>query len=206
LTNTESCPAFLADARHDRVRHARLVDNESIIRSDISPEAFKGAFRNHPAGVAVVTADAGHGPVGLTATSVFSVSVTPPLIVFSVSAHSSSAPTITASSSLVVHLLGADQVHLARLCATSGIDRFADTSMWSRLETGEPYFPAAHAWIRGTVVNTLEAGSSTLIVVQATHATYPETENDQADVPSERPLVYHNRTWHELSDGSRMAS
>ena len=113
-------------------------------------EQFKAAFRNHAAGVAVITADAGDGPVALTATSVFSVSAEPPLLVFSLSASSSSTPTLTRASTVVVHLLSADQLDLAVLAATSGIDRFADTSIWSRLETGEPYFTAAPVWIRGS--------------------------------------------------------
>ena len=181
-----------------------LVAFESIVRSYLTPDEFKGAFRNHPAGVAVVTADAGDGPVALTVTSVFSVSAAPPLFVFSVSALSSSAPTIIRSASVVVHLLGADQVHLAKLCATSGIDRFADTSIWDRLDTGEPYFPSANAWIRGNVVNTLQAGSSTLMVVQGTQAKYPESTSAQAAAECARPLVYHDRTWHELGDHSKI--
>ena len=39
----------------------------------MSADAFKAFFRGHPAGVAVITADAGDGPVTLTATSVASV-------------------------------------------------------------------------------------------------------------------------------------
>src|SRR5476649_1152694 len=93
-------------------------------------EEFKAAFRHHAAGVAVITADAGDGPVGLTATSVFSVSAEPPLLVFSISNVSSSAPTLLDAESVVVHLLGADQLHIAKLCATSGVDRFADLSLW----------------------------------------------------------------------------
>ena len=56
----------------------------------LSPDEFKAAFRGHPAGVAVITADAG-GPVALTATSVSSVSADPPLLIFSISAQSSAA-------------------------------------------------------------------------------------------------------------------
>lgn len=45
--------------------------------SGLSAEEFKLAFRNHAAGVSVITAEGAAGPVGLTATSVFSVSATP---------------------------------------------------------------------------------------------------------------------------------
>ncbi len=162
----------------------------------LSAEEFKLAFRNHAAGVSVITAEGAAGSVGLTATSVFSVSARPPLLVFSISSRSSSAPTILAADTLVVHLLSEGQLDIAQLCATSGIDRFADTSRWSRLATGEPYFPAAHAWVRGRVINRMEAGDSTVIAVHVL----------QAKVPSapEAPLVYHNRTWHSLGAHSQL--
>ncbi|MEG0161907.1 MAG: flavin reductase family protein, partial [Aurantimicrobium sp.] len=90
----------------------------------LSADEFKLAFRNHPAGVAIVTADAGKGPVAMTVTSVFSVSAEPPLLVFSASAQSSATPTIAEADTVVIHLLGADQLHLAKLAATSGANRF----------------------------------------------------------------------------------
>ncbi|MEA9986869.1 flavin reductase family protein [Subtercola sp. RTI3] len=170
----------------------------------VSADEFRAAFRNHPAGVAVITADAGDGPVALTATSVFSVSIAPPLLVFSISELSSSTPTIRRADTVVVHLLGADQLDIAKLGATSGIDRFADTTIWKRLPTGEPYFPAAHAWIRGRVVNKMEAGGSTVVAVQALETYAPEAGDPSADAATAHPLVYHNRTWHRLDENSKI--
>ena len=166
----------------------------------VTPDEFKAAFRHHPAGVAVITADAGDGPVALTATSVISVSVTPALLVFSVSELSSSTPTICAAGTVVVHLLGADQLDIAQLGATSGIDRFADTSRWTRMATGEPYFPSARVWIRGRVVQKMQAGGSTVVAVEALQAKVPDGGGSSA----ERPLVYHDRTWHSLGEHSRL--
>jgi flavin reductase (DIM6/NTAB) family NADH-FMN oxidoreductase RutF len=178
---------------------------EEIPTDGISPEEFKAAFRNHPAGVALITADAGEGPVALTATSVFSVSAMPPLLVFSVSELSSSTPTIRAAETLVVHLLGARQIDLAKLGATSGIDRFAETSRWTRLPTGEPYFPAAHAWIRGRIVNKMQAGGSMVIAVLAVESAAQAPRHDAPYAEEAQPLVYHNRAWHRLSEESRLA-
>lgn len=191
--------------------------------ASLSPDDFKAAFRQHPAGVSVITADDGSGPVGLTATSVFSVSAEPPLLVFSVSSLSSSAPTITASDTVVVHLLGSEQLHIAKLCATSGIDRFADTSIWDRLPTGEPYFTGNGVWIRGRIVNRMEAGTSTVIAVHALESSVsqpqaaeelvraePAAETPAPAVPAftpsfdGAPLVYHNRTWHRLDANSQI--
>lgn len=165
----------------------------------VTEDEFKAAFRNHPAGVALITADDGTGPVALTASSVFSVSVNPPLLVFSLSSFSGSSPAIKAADTLVVHMLGADQVDLAKLGATGGIDRFADTSIWERLETGEPVFPAAHAWLRGRIVNEMAAGGSTVVLVEALEAKPIATDDAEG-----KPLVYHNRTWHHLGDHSTL--
>lgn len=166
----------------------------------LSADDFKAAFRNHPAGVAVITADIGHGPVGLTATSVISVSANPPLVVFSLSSASSSTPTVKQAETVVIHLLGADQIGLAKNFATSGIDRFADTSIWSRLVTGEPVLPAANAWMRGRIVNQMDAGDSTVVAVQILQVNLPGESSRTAE--QARPLVYHDRTWHSLSETS----
>ncbi|WP_127127055.1 flavin reductase family protein [Georgenia sp. SYP-B2076] len=170
----------------------------------LSPDEFKAAFRNHPAGVALITADDGERPVALTATSVISVSAVPPMLVFSVTEFSSSAPVLRAADTVVVHLLGAEQLDLAKLGATSGIDRFADTTLWSRLPTGEPFFPSASVWIRGRVVEKVIVGNSIVFVVQGLEAKIGDSDVDAAERESSVPLVYHNRTWHHLGQGSRV--
>ncbi len=166
--------------------------------ASLDPVAFAAAFRHHAAGVAVITADAGDGPVGLTATSVSSVSVDPPLLVFSASATSSSTPTLLRAQTVVVHLLTADDLPIARLCATSGVDRFADRHLWSRLETGEPYFTGVASWIRARTVERVSAGGSTVIVAEALEASPLSAEEDSA-------LVYHRRTWHRLGEQSALS-
>lgn len=163
----------------------------------VSADQFKSAFRDHPGGVSLITADAGNGPVALTATSVASVSADPPLLVFSVSALSSSAPTLTTADTVVVHLLGPDDLDLAKLGATSGVDRFADTDAWTRLVTGEPVFHRVGRWIRARVVNRFESGGSTVIVAHAVQVNVPEE-------PSGRALAYVNRQWHHLGEHSRI--
>ena len=166
----------------------------------VDVDDFKAAFRNHPAGVAIITAQGASGPVGLTASSVFSVSANPPMVAFSLSAHSSSAPAIREAGTVVVHLLGADQVDLATTFATGGIDRFEDTSTWSRLVTGEPVLPRASAWLRGVIVSEMTAGDSTVVAVQVLQVSRQSAADGDAE--QARPLVYHNRSWHSLSSDS----
>jgi flavin reductase (DIM6/NTAB) family NADH-FMN oxidoreductase RutF len=189
-----------ADAPAPRTDAPAAPQPRSLAGS-LSPEEFKGLFRGHPGGVAVITADDGTRPVALTATSVASVSAEPPLLIFSVSSLSSSAPVLSSAKTVVVHLLDSDDLELARLGATSGVDRFADTDAWSRLVTGEPVYHGVRAWVRCAVIDRLNAGGSTVIVG---HALQSSIDRDVAVGEHGDALVYHNRSWHRLGDHSRL--
>lgn len=167
----------------------------------VSPEDFKALFRGHPGGVAVITADSSSGPVALTATSVSSVSATPPLLIFSISSQSSAAPVLSTTATVVVHLLDSDDLDIARLASTSGVDRFADTAQWSRLVTGEPVYRGVRAWARCAVIDRMDAGGSTVI---AAHALSSSVERDVEAGDHGNALVYHNRAWHRLNADSRI--
>lgn len=187
------------------------ADDLGFIASELGPDGsprrltslpadeFKTLFRSHPGGVAVITADPGTGPVALTATSVASVSAEPPLLVFSVSALSSAADAILRADTVVVHLLDAQDLALAKLGATSGIDRFADPSQWTRLVTGEPVYVGVRAWVRCAVINRMDAGGSTVV---AAHALQSSIARSQPPGHPGEALVYHNRSWHRLGGHS----
>lgn len=157
-------------------------------------DRFKDVFRHHPAGVAVVTADPGDGPVGLTASSVISVSADPAIVVLSLSERTSATPHLLRADSLVVHLLGADQLALAQRFATGGIDRFADRTCWYRLGTGEPVLRGVPAWLRGRITSRVQAGEATVVVLEITDIDLQRSQQEA----TVRPLVYHNRNWHTL--------
>lgn len=178
-----------------------IPESTPAIGTSVSADDFKRAFRGHPGGIAVITAYGENGPVALTASSVSSVSADPPLLIFSVSALSSATPTIIASDTIVVHLLDAEDIGLARTAATSGLDRFADTSAWSRLPTGEPVYHGVRAWLRCKIVSRMDAGGSTVIAAQALQV---DVERDLEPGEPGAALVYHNRTWHRLGEHSRL--
>jgi flavin reductase (DIM6/NTAB) family NADH-FMN oxidoreductase RutF len=169
--------------------------------ASLSPDEFKALFRGHPGGVAVITAEGPDGPVALTATSVSSVSAEPPLLIFSVSALSSATPAILAADTVVVHLLDSDDLGVAKLASTSGIDRFADPESWSRLVTGEPVYNGVRAWVRCAIIERMNAGGSTVI---AAHALQSGINRDVQPGEHGDALVYHNRSWHRLGDHSRI--
>jgi flavin reductase (DIM6/NTAB) family NADH-FMN oxidoreductase RutF len=155
----------------------------------LTPEQYKTVFRQHAAGVAVVTLLDDAGPVGFTATSVISVSASPPLLAFSIDSGSSSWPALSRAKSLVVSFLAHDQAALSGRFAARGVDRFAEGG-WSQLPTGEPVLDGVQSWVRGRVVQRTPVGTSFLVSVRALdHATRPEAE----------PLVYRDRAYYALT-------
>lgn len=166
-------------------------------------DQFRAAFRHHPGGVSVITAKSSDGThVALTATSLASVSLEPPLVVFSVSAISSSAPVLNTAEHVIVHFIDSGAINVAKIGSTSGIDRFEDTSLWTELETGERVYKDAPVWMRCKIVNRIDASGSTLLLAEVLDTSLAGGDGDPRD--SRDPLVYINRAWHKLTDASRI--
>jgi flavin reductase (DIM6/NTAB) family NADH-FMN oxidoreductase RutF len=147
----------------------------------ITPELYRAVFRRYAAGVVVVTADAGHGPAGFTATSLASISLDPPLVSFALSTNASSWPTIAAADTVVVNFLDAEQHAIADRFATSGVDRFSAPTRWSRLPTGEPLLDDVAGHLRGRIRYRYPVGDHHLVVAEVT----------EAATRGHSPLVYH---------------
>ncbi|MEU4423341.1 flavin reductase family protein [Actinoplanes sp. NPDC024001] len=156
-------------------------------------ERFRSAFRRHPAGVAVISAMTPDGPVGLTASSVASVSVAPPALSFSV-LGSRSARGILEAPSFVVNLLGAGHARLADDFARAGRPRFTPDQGWDLLPTGEPILAGAVASLRGTPLHLVPVGESTVVVA---------TVHEVLLGPCDGRLVYHDREFITYPEGIR---
>jgi flavin reductase (DIM6/NTAB) family NADH-FMN oxidoreductase RutF len=86
---------------------------------------FRAALAMFATGVTIVTArDAAGLPVGLTANSFNSVSITPPLVLWSLSRQAGSMPAFAQGSHYAINILAADQHALAARFARHGLDRF----------------------------------------------------------------------------------
>lgn len=184
----------MAEAMHAAVdfRDADLVES-------VSAEEFKAAFRLYPGGVALVTTESTGGPAAMTISSLTSVSAEPPVLMFSASKLSSSLEAFASAETVVIHMLSSDQLDLAKLGATSGVDRFAESERWTRLPSGEPLFFETFSWLRGRVVGRVEVAGSLVSIVHVVEASVPSDSDHD-----ERPLVYHGRKWHQLGDQSSL--
>ncbi|QIK62019.1 flavin reductase family protein [Leucobacter viscericola] len=152
-------------------------------------DALKRAFREHPAGISLITAQTPEGPVGLTASSVASVGIDPPALSFSVTRATGSAGGILGADSYLVHLLDNRHADIAQLFAVSGSERFTDDQGWEYLETGEPFLRDTRVALRCRTLHSLGVGSSVIVVAEVLGAHFGS---------SSAPMVYHDRVFHSL--------
>ena len=96
-------------------------------RPSFSSTEFRSALGMFATGVTIVTARSANGaPVGLTANSFNSVSLQPPLVLWSLARSAGSMPAFERGSHYAVNILAADQRGLAERFASKSADRFAD--------------------------------------------------------------------------------
>jgi flavin reductase (DIM6/NTAB) family NADH-FMN oxidoreductase RutF len=96
---------------------------------NFSQTEFRTALGMFATGVTIVTAISPEGnPIGLTANSFNSVSLTPPLVLWSLARSAGSMAAFSTGSHYAINILSADQQDLARQFAAQGNDRFAGVS------------------------------------------------------------------------------
>jgi len=157
-------------------------------------DAFKGAFRRHAAGVAVITSLAPDGhPVGFTATSLASLAAVPPLATFNMAQVSSSWPAITVGNLVAIHMLGPRSRHLAERMAADHDLRFVGDH-WHQDEHGLPLLDGATAIAIGRIIDVHLVHNNAVVVVEIERGIFGE--EDEA-------LLYHERTYmrpHSLDE------
>lgn len=100
--------------------------SETPITHESFTRAFRDALGTFATGITIIAARAPDGrPIGLTVNSFNSVSLDPPLIVWSLAANLPSVPIFEACEYYSVNILAADQHELSNLFASRSDDKFA---------------------------------------------------------------------------------
>ena len=145
------------------------------------PSAFRSALGSFATGVTIVTARDGDGsPVGLTASSFNSVSLDPPMVLWSLSLHSGSLPTFRDAENWAVHVLAADQQAMSDRFATPGLDKFAGLALADGPE-GAPLIEGCAARFGCRARFEYEGGDHAIFLGEVVDFDRREAE----------PLIYH---------------
>lgn len=127
---------------------------------------FKAVLGRWATGVAVVTTrdETGAGePVGLTVNSFASVSLDPPLVLFSIERTTKSFPAFQAAGAFAVNLLRADQQEISNRFADPDAVRFRDDPVETWV-TGSPILAECLAALDCTVHARHDGGDHVIIV------------------------------------------
>jgi flavin reductase (DIM6/NTAB) family NADH-FMN oxidoreductase RutF len=145
-------------------------------------EDFRAALAMFATGVTVVTARGVHGePIGLTANSFNSVSLTPPLVLWSLSRQAGSMPAFARGSHYAINILAAVQHALAQLFATKEVDRF-DGVAFRAGASGVPVLDGAAAVFECFNRSRYEEGDHVIFVGEVERCTRRE---------GAQPLIFH---------------
>jgi flavin reductase (DIM6/NTAB) family NADH-FMN oxidoreductase RutF len=113
---------------NDLPKQPAVLDPANELASDnspIDPRDFRSALGTYATGVTIITAAAPDGkPYGLTCNSFASVSLNPPLVLWSLVVYSSSLTIFQNASHFTVNVLGVSQQALASKFAKSSDDKF----------------------------------------------------------------------------------
>ncbi len=165
-----------------------LSNNKAVARAlkarapGFSQKEFRASLGMFATGVTIVTARTADGElVGLTASSFNSVSLDPPLVLWSLSQAASSMATFSAGSHYAINILAADQKALAERFASKREGRWADVA-FSESDGGLPLLDGAAATFECFNRSRYQEGDHTIFVGEVERCFHREGAS---------PLLYH---------------
>jgi flavin reductase (DIM6/NTAB) family NADH-FMN oxidoreductase RutF len=142
---------------------------------------FRNALAQFATGVTVITTRLDNGNFfGLTASSFNSVSLDPPLVLWSLSNQATSLPLFTGNSHYVINVLSADQSQLADRFARRIPNRFEGVE-FELSHTGLPIIKGVAAWFECHNRSRYPEGDHVIFV----------GEVERCDAAPQAPLVFH---------------
>lgn len=131
---------------------------------EIDPRAFRRALGNFATGVTIVTAKGVDGTkVGVTASSFNSLSLDPPLILWSSKKDARSCAVFEEASHFAVNILAADQLEMSNHFARQQEDKYAGVD-WEEGIGGAPIFPNCAGRFQCKMYDKLEGGDHWIFV------------------------------------------
>ena len=147
-----------------------------------SSQEFRTALGMFATGVTIVTARTAEGRViGLTANSFNSVSLEPPLVLWSLAQAAASLPAFRAGSHYAINVLAADQKALAERFARKGGDRWSGVK-FSEGRSGAPLLDGAAATFECFNRSRYEEGDHVIFVGEVERCSWR---------PGASPLLFH---------------
>lgn len=127
--------------------------------------AFRRSLGHFATGVVVVTTGSGGDRTGVTVNSFSSVSLDPPLILWSIGKSSRSYEIFRSSGKFAINVLASDQIAISRQFSSNVDDKFAGISI-TESAGGSPFLDGALAQFDCVATASIDAGDHTILVGQ----------------------------------------
>ena len=149
---------------------------------------FRSALGSFVTGVTIVTTDTPEGPVGIVANSFSSVSLDPPLVLWSPAKSSKRFEHFVGARRYAIHILAADQQEICRQIVDSktAVSQISTTAS----HCGIPLIDGAVASFECTLEATHDAGDHVIAIGLVTKTHHR----------GGAPLVFHGGTYTELQE------
>jgi flavin reductase (DIM6/NTAB) family NADH-FMN oxidoreductase RutF len=183
LVNGFNDPSTLFPWSMDSAEADRFVQKEAqTVAERFDRRDFRRALGQFATGVTVVTAKASDGRnLGVTVNSFSSVSLNPPLILWSLSRQASHFQDFLSVTHFVVNVLEAKQHHLSRQFSTPVPDKFAGVDFEEGM-AGVPILSGAIAQFTCRKVRQYDGGDHIILIGEVEQYKYNDGE----------PLVFHS--------------
>jgi flavin reductase (DIM6/NTAB) family NADH-FMN oxidoreductase RutF len=152
-------------------------------------EELRGLMRYWPHGVSVLTLDVDGERMGVTVSSLVSLSLEPPLIGVSIGKAASCYELLRNAGGFAISLLGGDQEELARRFASGRPPIVHWDGVATREGTVAPLLDGALGWIEARTRAEHDAGDHTLFIADVVSVEHG---------PARHALMYRDRTYHVL--------
>jgi flavin reductase (DIM6/NTAB) family NADH-FMN oxidoreductase RutF len=161
--------------------------------TDEDKRKFRNALGHFATGVAVITTcHGGNAPIGITVNSFSSVSLDPPLVLWSLDKKSDTLAVFSAIDHFTVNILREDHQEISNRLAKQG-DHSLDGLATRAGVNGCPALEQALAHFECDVYARYEAGDHIIMLGRVVHFEYSEDG---------RPLLYHRGGYQGLAVGS----
>lgn len=135
----------------------------SLPRTAIEPLSFREALGHYASGITVITSQVAGEPIGFTCQAFYSVSMSPPLVSFSVMSGSASYPKIRQAGRFAVNILSGEQVRISNQFARKGTDKWHGVK-WQESPLGNPIIAGSLHWLDCEIHAEHAAGDHLIVI------------------------------------------
>ena len=141
-----------------------MIQTSQFLEKPVASDDLRNVMANYLTGVTVVTLTGPHKkPYGLTVTSFNSVSLSPPLILWSLDNRNDKLSLFQGTKGFAVNIMAADQLSLCKKFAAADNDRFLNCE-WRFGEYGQPLLENALANLECRPWAEYDGGDHTIFV------------------------------------------